>query len=241
MSLKKFSRTVHFDMNAVSEICLFEYFFLLRCTILNAICQNEKCREDCSQEIAGILTLAVSRLDEQYGRASWSSTISEHADIFFENGRAKAALSWKRILNLFPPIFDLNFDYDILSRLAKARSIRHNESSIRLAFNEETGRQMDYPEAYALCRALLRQEIGSCLNGRPLELRYLIGMIATVLKDFEEMIGAEWIYEIETIFMLNSLGRATKEERIVGLFPVFQELGLTSQAKALFASKMNGE
>lgn len=253
MDTRKFSKTVTFDLNAIDDISLFEYFSLVRCAVLSVIEQKHRSRANRAEEITGVIRTAVSKLDDRYGRAIWSSSISEEADIFFEQGRGKAAMKWKELLNLFPNLYDNGFDEPVLKSLSRkpSRTSKMPNPVRHLLFDHETWCRMDYVEAFALCRCFLRHEIRHRLFKSQIELATILGMLATVLSRMDEAIGKEWVESIRRTFISEAMfddddeeeGRSEKlnyRERVVRLFPLLVELGLTDAAIAAWKQRAAG-
>lgn len=236
----EFQRIIDFNLNSVTDLNLFEYFHLVRCLVLATIEAKRMDRPRKAREIASVIGYSVGKLDARYGRHGWTRAISEHADIFFEKGRDKPALTWEAVINLFPNLYDNGFDQPVLQLLAK--NVSRVDPRQALLFDELTADRMDYVEAFALCRCFLRHELSHRIIGMRISPHAILTMLLTVVNRLDETMGEGWVEVIEDSFMPtewyaeknSDAYRAglSYRERAIRLFPLLMEFGMVDKALA---------
>lgn len=225
----EFSAHIAFDLKRDDHLDPFEYFLLARYAIIQVHEKGKGSRESRASEIAGIVATVVKHLDRRYSRELWTALISQEVDIWQEEARGGEAMTWEEVILLFPNIYDFGYHEFVLTQLRGA-SPEPIKSARRLVFSHDSGDEMNFEEAFALCRAFVRTELERSVMLGQFDLQKFMPKLIAGIDGIDRGYGKGWVERVWPMY--RRLQKMPTDERtaIIHSLPILSELGVTRKA-----------
>lgn len=226
----EFSTHINFDLEKGDHLDPFEYFLLARYAILQVHREKSGSLKSRANEIAGIMATTVRRLDYRYSREQWTALISREVDVWEEEVRGNEATTWNEVSFLFPNIYDFGYHELVLARLHGAKPPEPTRSARRLVFSHYSGEQMNFEEAFALCRAFVRTEMEQSIALGEFELEKFMPKLIAGIDGIERGYGEGWAERVWPMYRRMQKMPANERTAIVQSLPLLSELGFVGKA-----------